>query len=429
MNSKRIYLDGMDWAAYLLNWQSRLTPGQGNHFIIVLETEQEFPADVASALVQSKLEKLFPLLNGSVRRDLLLRPWWRPGSAHSVPVTAEQLLFTSDYSAALEHFCNTPLLPHCGLAVHVVRHKTGSALLFKFSHTLFDARGAEQLLESFRPGGNERLDLPPRTFQPRESLEERLSARLQINSRMKQLRKEGTSIGKNAGESAGIAHRLISLTEEETDALRRRSDSEAGPFMIAPYLLTLSAAHYSNLFPQKAGDFIRVPMILDMRGEAGIPEEAVFFNQWSMISISLKRSVLANTRETADLVRSQLFAGTGEKITQAYRSASRLSRILPPSLLSKLSGTRVKESFVFTFLSAGTLSGEKFAGRRLTNLYHLPSVSPQTGFGVFFNMFNNHLNAVIAYRSGVFAEADVERFAKDLEKDLHGSAANKEVLK
>ena len=44
-------------------------------------------------------------------------------------------------------------------------------------------------------------------------------------------------------------------------------------------------------------------------------------------------------------------------------------------------------------------------------------------------MFNNHLNAVIAYRSGVFAEADVERFAKDLEKDLHGSAANKEVLK
>ena len=97
MNSKRIYLDGMDWTAYLRNWQSRLTPGQGNHFIIVLETEQVFPADVASALVQSKLEKLFPLLNGSVRRDLLLRPWWRPGSAHAVPVTAEQLLFTSDY--------------------------------------------------------------------------------------------------------------------------------------------------------------------------------------------------------------------------------------------------------------------------------------------------------------------------------------------
>ena len=57
MNSKRIYLDGMDWAAYLLNWQSRLTPGQGNHFIIVLETEQEFPADVASALVQRQTGK------------------------------------------------------------------------------------------------------------------------------------------------------------------------------------------------------------------------------------------------------------------------------------------------------------------------------------------------------------------------------------
>ena len=278
-------------------------------------------------------------------------------------------------------------------------------------------------MESFRPGGNERLDLPPRTFLPRESLEERLSARLQIGSRMKQLRNEGSSIGKNAGESAGIVHRLISLAEAETDALRRRSDSVAGPFMIAPYLLTLSAAHYSALFPQDAGEFIRVPMILDMRGESGIPEETIFFNQWSMISISLKRSVLQNAREATELVRTQLFAGTGEKIAQAYRSASRLSRILPPSLLSMLSGKRVKESFVFTFLSAGTLSGEKFAGRRLTNLYHLPSVSPQTGFGVFFNMFNNHLNAVIAYRSGVFAEADVDRFVKELEKDLRGDAA------
>lgn len=91
--------------------------------------------------------------------------------------------------------------------------------------------------------------------------------------------------------------------EAETDALRRRSDSVAGPFMIAPYLLTLSAAHYSALFPQDAGEFIRVPMILDMRGESGIPEETIFFNQWSMISISLKRSVLQNAREATELVR------------------------------------------------------------------------------------------------------------------------------
>ena len=45
---------------------------------------------------------------------------------------------------------------------------------------------------------------------------------------------------------------------------------------------------------------------------------------------------------------------------------------------------------------------------------------PVTGLGVFFNMFDNRLNAVVSYRSGVFPEADVERFAGSLEQELRG---------
>ena len=64
MNRKKIYLDGFDWLANLLNEHSRMTPGKGNHFIVVLETAQVFPTDLISALVQSRLEKRLPLLKG-----------------------------------------------------------------------------------------------------------------------------------------------------------------------------------------------------------------------------------------------------------------------------------------------------------------------------------------------------------------------------
>ena len=75
---------------------------------------------------------------------------------------------------------------------------------------------------------------------------------------------------------------------------------------------------------------------------------------------------------------------------------------------------------MFSFISGSSLSEGKFAGRKLTNLYHLPSMPPVTGLGVFFNMFDNRLNAVVSYRSGVFPEADVERFAGSLEQELRG---------
>ena len=84
-------------------------------------------------------------------------------------------------------------------------------------------------------------------------------------------------------------------------------------------------------------------------------------------------------------------------------------------------GPSVSGSFMFSFISGSSLSEARFAGRKLSNLYHLPSMPPIAGLGVFFNMFDNRLNAVVSYRSGVFPEADVDRFARKLEKELRGN--------
>ncbi len=428
MNRKKIYLDGFDWVANLLNEHSRMTPGKGNHFIVVLETAQVFPTDLISALVQSKLEKRLPLLNGSIHRHLLhLAPYWKPGPGKAPAVTEEELLFTSDYSAALDRFGNTPLPPHQALALHVIRHKTGSALLFKFSHLLFDGRGAELLLEAFCPGGGELLEQSPGLSTPRlDEWEKQFSAGKQIQRRWIALRNAGPFSGRSAAETAASACRVIALSEAETDALRNRSDTEAGPFMMTPFLLALTARQYNAMLSpyDRSDSSLLIPMSVDMRGQDGIPADALFFNQWSMLPIALKRSILADPVRTVEETRRQIFTGTGERIALAYRAASRLTRIAPPFLLMKIIrrlGPSVSGSFMFSFISGSSLSEARFAGRKLSNLYHLPSMPPIAGLGVFFNMFDNRLNAVISYRSGVFPEADVDRFARKLEKELRGN--------
>ena len=150
MFSRRIYLDGFDWIANLLNYQCRLTPGRGNHFLIVLKSKENFPKSAVHSL-QKRLEPLLPLLNGSIRRHLLhLAPYWKPGKPEALAFTTEHLLFASDFPMVVEQYANRPLPRGQALAAHLIFHpEEGAALLFKFSHLLFDGRGAE-LLRLFR---------------------------------------------------------------------------------------------------------------------------------------------------------------------------------------------------------------------------------------------------------------------------------------
>lgn len=428
MFSPKLYLDGFDWIANLLNYQCRLTPGRGNHFMLVLESETPFPEDAVRALLKH-LDPLLPMLNGSIRRHLLhLAPYWQPGKPLPLVFTTEELLFPSDFPLAVERFANRPLPRGQALAVHALSQPKGrSALIFKFSHLLFDGRGAELLLEQLRHGKNPQTEEHPGLASPMlNEWEKQFSCGRQIQQRLQEIQKTGPTAVRHACDTASSAYRVISLTEEETDSLRQRSDRDAGPFMLTPYLLALTAKGYDRLIPhEQEEEHFLIPMSIDMRGQDSIPRDAVFFNQWSLLPISLRRSLLADPAESIPEIRKQIFIRTGERTALAYRAASRLMRIAPPPLLLKIvrkMGNSTTGTFMFSFVSGTSLEQNRFAGRILTNLYHLPAMPPMTGLGVFFNTFNNRLNAVISYRSGIFPESDIEHFAAELENALKGKS-------
>lgn len=428
MFSPKLYLDGFDWIANLLNYQCRLTPGRGNHFMLVLESETPFPEEAVRAL-PDRLEPYLPMLNGSIRRHLLhLAPYWLPGKPEPIVFTTEDLLFPSDFPLAVERFANRPLPRGQALAVHALSQPKGrSALIFKFSHLLFDGRGAELLLKQLCHGKHDQTEDRPGLASPMlNEWEKQFSCGRQIQRRLLDIQKEGPTVVRHACDTAASAYRVIALTEEETDSLRQRSDRDAGPFMLTPYLLALTAEGYGKLMPRHAeNELFLIPMSIDMRGQDSIPRDAVFFNQWSMLPLSIRRSLLADPAESIPEIRKQIFIRTGERTALAYRAASRLMRIAPPPLLLKIvrkMGNSTTGTFMFSFISGTSLEHDKFAGRTITNLYHLPAMPPMTGLGVFFNAFNNRLNAVISYRSGLFPESDIEHFAAELEKALKGKS-------
>lgn len=423
MFARKPYLEGFDWTAYFLNAECARTPGKGNHFTLMLRTNGKFREHAVREFL-APLKSGEEFFNGSIRRHLLhLAPWWKKGKRGEVPLSFEDLHSPNDFPDALNRFCNVPLPPRRSLAVHCIRNGKGDFLLFKFSHLLFDGRGAELLLERLRSGKLFHDDDPmPGLDSPKlNEWGHQFSCGRQVQNLLLSIHRAGRIITHPADPSSEAFFRIIALSEQETEQLLARSDREAGPFMMTPYLLSLTAAEYRNTLAENEPGNILVPMSVNMRGQDGIPPGVMLFNQWSLLPLLIRESAFENREKLIAEIRRNIFVSTGERTASAFRTAARLSRIAPPALLHRIVGKigpACSGTFMFSFLPETSLEQNTAAGEKIENLVHLPSMPPITGLGVFFNLFNGRLNAVISGRKGNFEDAAMERFLSSLEEKL-----------
>ena len=425
MFARKPYLDGFDWTALFLNSECARTPGKGNHFTLMLQAEGQFQEKELRKFL-APLRSGEEIFNGTIRRHPLhLAPWWKKGKRGEVPFTSEDMPYRNDFPEILNRFCNQPLPANRSLAVHWVRNGNGDFLLFKFSHLLFDGRGAELLLECLRSGVLFKNDDPPPGLDSPNlnQWKKQFSCGRQIQNLLLAIHRAGKIISHPAPPHSEAFFRIISLTEQETENILARSDREAGPFMMTPFLLALTASEYRNILAENESGNILVPMSVNMRGQEEIPAGTMLFNQWSMLPLLIREESFENGKKLIAELRKNIFVSTGERIAAAYRTASRLSRIIPPWILHRIVakiGPVCSGTFMFSFLPETSLEQNTAAGAKIENLVHLPSMPPITGLGIFFNLFNNRLNAVISGRKEVFDEDKLERFCTALEQNLRG---------
>ncbi len=415
------YLDGLDYIAAYLNHTCRNTPGRENTFLLGLELNgQPDPRRLSDAL--QRQSALFPILNGRMARQRIhLAPFWKNGP--SIPPPIDTGIFTEH---AAEQFANEPMPEHTHLRVRVLTRGTGkSVLLFQFSHLLFDGRGAELFLKRLRDGecAEQPTDASDAAIvgssSPRlNEWKRQFTAGKTVQRRMIAAARAGAIAGTPTAEQARNRFALLRFNEEETARIQAESDRTAGPFLLTCHLLAKAAKCHAQLLDRNGinGNLL-IPMSVDRRGTDRIPRERIFLNNWSFLPLLLNREKIRNPEEGASEVRRELFDCTEMRIADSYRAAARLMRIAPFSLLDRIFrriGPSAHGTLMFSFLSTCALDGTDFLGCPVENLYHLPSMPPMTGIGIFFNAYQNKLNLTLSWREGIFPEPETERLIREL---------------
>ena len=398
------YLDGFDYVAAMLNYDCRNTPGRGNHFLVVLELETELKEQELLEKL-AVLDPILSLFSGRMRRHCLhAAPYWMPGEPRRIRVVAGDELGSC---------LNTPL--DGALEVMLLNQGPRHFLVFKFSHMLFDGRGAELLIEAVRSGDVSMLRGEPGLSSPK--LNEwgcQFRSGRQVQRKMISFAAAGEIAGTQSDGVSANRYTLLSFSREKTEALTRFSEKTSGPFMLTPYLLSRICRSYALLLDELlVPGNILIPMSVDLRGRAGIARGAVFFNQWSLQPLMVPRELCMNPDAVFAELKGQIFENMSEQLPQAFRAASRLGRIASfPFLMAVVNKTKRTGcgTFMYSFLSESSLKSDEFCGHRILNLYHIPSMPPVTGAGIFMNSFGGALNVTLSYREDSLTPNAVRRF-------------------
>lgn len=416
------YLNGIDWISAVLNHQCRLTSGGGNNILIVLELGTPFSSEKSRRLLDA-CHTILPLLNGNIRRAWHLAPYWRPGSNHEIPFSE---ISVNDADSFLQKFANDPLPKNKCIEIKLISSNGKGCLVFKFSHLLFDGRGAELFLKSINEGNLETVSMRPGLPTPdlRKWADKFQAGKIVHRKRLAILEQHKIAfLPSEQMTSRPARFRIIKLDPGASADIQKKSEREAGPFMFGIYLASIVCHSFDQFLNSRniKGD-IMLPMSVDLRG-FGVPANTVFFNQWSFSPLIAERDEHRELADWTGKLKKQMMSNAAEKIPLSLRTASMLSRIVPLPLMSLFSknifgGTA--GSIMFSFVSGSSLSTD-FLKTPLLNIYHVPLMPPHPGIGVFFNRFEDRINAVISYREGILSEDEIDVFVNSIEKCLRSN--------
>jgi hypothetical protein len=367
--------------------------------------------------------KRFPVVAGSVRRDLKLAPYWKipPGVERAVRLTVQRVdkqVFGPRFLHHLEQTANTPFQDDSEhLAFTLVTDGARSVLCMTFDHRIFDARGAEMFLDLFQQDVNSGADAATGdlVFTSSAALSQwskKFLAGRSVNRRIIGLSKSTPmALPADRHGNGRYRYRLFSFTEQETADIYERAYTEAGYLMESPYLLAVIIQGMHDLFRSKqaTGDSYLIPVTMDLRPGLD-PMQEIFFNHVSYLFYQIPTGEAGDRKGLITLLKQQMYDQVKSNFPRDLAEASLLTRIAPLPILGKLLRLPMNgkmATFAFSHLGKSSYRHSVFMGKRIESLFHMPRVPMPPGIGFFSNYFNGRLNLVLSHLDGLLKDTDV----------------------
>ncbi|OGW42292.1 MAG: hypothetical protein A2010_09145 [Nitrospirae bacterium GWD2_57_9] len=427
VSKRKRYLSGPDWVINTLDHMMKATTSAGNMSQVVLQFDS--PQDENE--IRTRLARFvgaFPVLEGSVSRDIKLAPYWK------IPATTNKtLLFTvhrlddgdgSAFLSLLEKSVNTPFpgrKEH--LAFHLLNGTGRSFLAMAFDHAVFDARGAEMFLnlfqESMNSGGPVSGDIAFVSSSGLTEWSKKFLAGRNVNRRIIALSRSTPEVlAPPAAGGRSYRYHLLRFSEEETAYIYDRAYDEAGYLMESPYLLAAIIETVHDLFKDRtgSGSSYLIPVTMDLR--PGLDQlQEIFFNYVSYLFYQVPVGDAGDRKALIALLKQQMYDQVKSGFPRDLAEASLLTRIAPLPLLGRLLQLPLKgkmATFAFSHLGKSAYRHCDFSGRRVANLFHMPRVPMPPGIGFFSNYYDKKLNLVIAYLEGLVDDQVVQQLDKGI---------------
>jgi len=432
---RRLALRGADLVLMAMHHRWKRA-GISENALLVVETNLPVEPDrVRRALARFALQ--CPWVSARLARPF---PWgklaWTRGGTAAPPVHHERVDSRAAFDRAIEHELNASIDParEAPLRARVLDIQAADggargALVLTWFHPLMDPRGAQNLLAYLqeRNGADPataRSD-PQHTRPPDlRSLRDRgVIARRSLAYMRDLVPVPPTSPGAGRLPTGRIAFRRVALANHE------RWDARSGPRDIAWHLAVVGGS-MATLWRRRGlpdTPFV-VPVAVDLRPK-GAPGPTIG-NCLAFHFARFRPSQTAGTATLAAALRAQMADAVRDGQIEANAVAMDFLQLRPLSMMLRaLPWAGGGDAFSFNCADVGGVPRalERVFGRRVVNAYHVPSVVPRPGIGVFFNRCGPTDNVVVSWAYGSVDESEAEAILHDLSAALRDRAGGEPI--
>lgn len=422
-NPRQFYLNGIDWIVQGMQYNCQTEPG-GNYQFLIVSHLAGTPDPCKLRMCLHKLQAMFPLLTGKLRRNWFnLAPYWQ---THSQTVPKDILAVVQVNEPDLEQashryltsFLNTPFkddMPKLA-AMLLILPDGASRLALNFDHGLFDAAGGEQLIAVLNDLWNG-AEPDASGFMTAEGpwlyeWRHQFACGRNVNRAMLAVKELGAPSILSCKHGGSNRYTRIQLDDASFAAVVKRADIEAGPMMLTPYLVTAIQGALHRVFSLR-GDRNSIcvcPMTVSLR--QGRRDE-LFFNRWSIMPMFSTSNSSHEERLQQQVELFYTYIKT--KLPYCLSKACLLCRPLPLPAIAKFSKNSASAgTAAIALLSHMEFAAATLLDQELKEFYHVPRIPPSPGLGIFMNRRGSKLNITLSWVDGIINDDELAILAAAL---------------